>query len=163
MKLRLVVVPLFLMFLPLTAAAGVGVDLVAGRINLPVGDVDMYADGDNAIVYVEPYPDGGWLVRKVQVYYGTEMVPVTRSGNPKLGKFPIKKAYNPPEGHAEPSIEGLCSADRNASDLFFLSVHVDLVKLDGSVVGAWADFEFPFGAPRFGSYGTFLRGEICGP
>jgi hypothetical protein len=163
MKLRLTVFPLFLFLLvPLMASAQVGVDLIAGRQAFVAGDVDVFPDGDNAIVYVAPYLDDGWLVRKVQVYFGEDMLPLTNSGNPKIGKFPIKKAYNPPADHGEPVIEGLCAAGQDGSDEIFLSVHVDLVKLDGSVVGAWADLGIPFTGRRFGSYGTFLRAAICG-
>jgi len=167
MKLRLAVVPLLLVLLPMTAAAAVKVDLAAGRQLATAGDVLLYGDvNDDA--WIEILPDEGWLVRKVRVYFGKEMLPLTRWGNPKIGQFPIKRDYN--EEYAEyvyVALEGQCAEALGLGDLLYVAVHADLVKGE-SLVGAWAEFEIPFADDRlrqrsWGFYGTFTRDEICGP
>ena len=164
MKLRLAVVPLLLVLLPMTAAAAVKVDLAAGRQLATAGDVLLFGDGNDAWIDILPYE--GWLVRKVRVYFGKEMVPLTRWGNPKIGQFPIKKDYN--EEYAEyvlVALEGQCAEGLESGDLLNVAVHADLVKGE-SLVGAWAEFEIPFAVDRlrqqsWGFFGTLTRDEIC--
>ena len=164
MKLRLAVVPSFLfLLLPLTASALVTTDLIAGRNGTVAGVVQLYPDGDDAILEVAPVLEDGWLVRKVQVYFGEDMLPLTRSGNPRVGRFPIKKAYGDQASeYALVVLEGLCSGTGNGGDEFFVAVHADLLRDDSSLIGAWALFENPFTGPRLGWWGTLTRSEICG-
>jgi hypothetical protein len=139
--------------------------LFAGQ-TIDAGTVSVWNSPKKLMIQVETSDD--WRIVEAQIYAGyPDIDPIpTRQGNPVLGKFPYKQAYeNPVPMH-------MLTLDLK-DDLGFswgsqyrelraptLAVHVDLVKLDsqGTVVdeeGAWAFGPYEFEGDQWGWWTTY--------
>jgi hypothetical protein len=69
--------------------------LIAGQdMENPAGVVAVWNSRDKLFIRVEL--NGAWLINTIQVYYGIDPVPTSKSGNPVQGHFPIKEEYPDP-------------------------------------------------------------------
>ncbi len=68
-------------------------DLIAGR-NADAGDVVIA--NDDTFIYVIFMAEDGWTISETHVAVGNsvEELPQTRSGNPKVGRFPYAGTHN---------------------------------------------------------------------
>ncbi len=69
------------------------VDLLAGQ-TIVSGNVTVANDEEN--LYVTYSTQNGWLLSQIHLYVGAnEGLPVNKAGNPTIGQFPYKVAFNP--------------------------------------------------------------------
>lgn len=62
--------------------------LMAGKCYV-AGKVNVYNDED--YVYVEYITENGWYLKETHLYFGNcNAIPLTKTGNPKVGNFPYK-------------------------------------------------------------------------
>lgn len=163
MKLRLapILLVLFVM-LPLVAAGDDQMPLMASQ-TIAAGVVSIEEVADAVIIRVMPDLASGWRLKKVHVYFDESMLPLTRSGNPKVGQFPYRMAF--PEPVEEPWVVVVeqCPVTSIESAMRVVAVHADLVLLNAegevdSVVGAWAQDELnatAFEGPRWGWWNEY--------
>jgi hypothetical protein len=68
------------------------VDLMAGQ-HINAGTVVV--EQDAGFIYVTYNTTGGWVLAKTHLFVGNcSAIPVTGSGNPKIGQFPYTSAHN---------------------------------------------------------------------
>jgi hypothetical protein len=133
---------------------------------IDAGTVSVWNSPKKLILQVETSDD--WKIVEAQIYAGyPEVDPIpTRRGNPVLGKFPFKQAYENPVSRHTLTLD-------LKEDLGFswgsqyrdlrtpaLAVHVDLVILDESGVvireeGAWAFGPYEFEGSQWGWWTTY--------
>ena len=139
--------------------------LFAGQ-TLDAGTVAVWNSTKKLMVQVEP--TDGWKIAEVQIYVGyPDVDPIpAKKGNPVLGKFPYKQAYENPALLHTLTLDlkddlgfswGSQYYDRRAPAL---AVHVDLVKLDDAGVvireeGAWAFGPYEFEGSQWGWWTTY--------
>jgi hypothetical protein len=148
-------------------------ELLAGRGGFAAGSVTLVEDSVEGAVSVTVTGtadlDAGtvWLIKKAQLYLGVEPVPTARSGNPRMGRFPFKKAHGTPVTDSTFVLEGECplligeEPDRN------FAVHADLVLVDidsgvalREAIGAWAwqAGAYSFDGPAAGWWSIYRLG-----
>ncbi|WP_442267112.1 hypothetical protein ACSIGC_05275 [Tenacibaculum sp. ZS6-P6] len=67
-------------------------DLIAGQ-NEIIGSVTLSFDRTN--MYVTYTANDNWTIKATHLYLGDcDLIPTTRKGNPKIGKFPYKMNHN---------------------------------------------------------------------
>lgn len=138
------------------------IKLMAGQ-HYEAGMVQITADIDN--IYVTYKTGDDWRIDTTHLYVGDcDLIPITRSGNPKIGHFPDSAEH--PSGTIEVSYT-ISKADLD--DSFCMVAHANLSKLDaaGNIIQAetaWAE-GFSFGGSNWAMYqevamsGCYLRPE----
>ena len=139
--------------------------LYAGQ-TIDAGTVSVWNSPKRLIIQVETTDD--WLITEAQIYAGyPEVDPIpTRKGNPVLGKFPYKQAYEQPVPKHTLSVDlkdelGFSWGSQSYGlRVPTLAVHVDLVQLnaEGEVTreeGAWAFGPDEFEGAQWGWYTTY--------
>jgi hypothetical protein len=129
----------------LKTAIWVSHDIIAGQ-NLDVGDVEVWNDASNLyVVFVIHEADWYLTETQVSVKVGPDNFPMTKSGNPQIGKFAYKQTHaNVTTYTCTIDLDQLGFRDGTVA----IATHCALVKVvGGSVVQAetgWAgDEEFP--------------------
>ena len=133
----------------------VGLKIWAGRKHDEAGLGGIWNSRDK--LHVQLDPADGWRIKKVHMYVGSEPIPTTQTGNPKIGHFPYKEEFPAPymkdfdDGHVfrrtlvvdlEEDLGFKWGSKYEPMRIQNIAVHMDLVKLDttGKVTeqsGAW--------------------------
>lgn len=121
--------------------------LIAGQ-TIDIGTVTVRIE-DN-ILFVDYATEGGWVLAASQLAVAAtlEEIPVTRSGNPKVGHFPFKETHDPVVTDYTYSVDLEAWDLREADELYFAAhADVQLLSKGGEVLeeeGAWGEGEnFP--------------------
>ncbi len=126
---------------PLCAHA---VNLIAGR-TMDIGTVRCWVSGD--FLHVLYSADGGWLLGETQLAVAPSRAdfPLTKKGNPKIGKFPFKEWHDPPVAEVHYAVD-LRAFDLDGGCALVIAAHAEAVlPSDGGGIereeGAWAEGE----------------------
>jgi hypothetical protein len=120
------------------------VNLIAGR-TLDIGAVRCWIEGNS--LHVLYSAEDGWLLGETQLAVALSRadIPLTNNGNPKVGKFPFKKMFDPPVAEVHYSID-LETCGLHDAGTLVIAAHAEAVLPSGSggierEEGAWAEGE----------------------
>lgn len=120
------------------------VNLIAGR-TLDIGTVRCWIKGDS--LHVLYSADDGWMLGETQLAVALTRAdfPLTKKGNPKIGKFPFKQRHDPPVAAVHYSLD-LRPYHLEDNPTLVIAAHAEAVLPSGSggierEEGAWAEGE----------------------
>lgn len=142
--------------------------LYAGQ-DIDAGEVTLVIDEAAGVARINYTTNGNWVLGTTHLYIGDcDEIPMTGSGNPKIGHFPYTTEGELAQNEAGHSIQLADFLDKFeftgvASGCFCMAAHAELLKAAGSgdtegdaEETGWADWNTEFDGKRWGGYN-----EIC--
>lgn len=141
------------------------VPLIAGK-GIETGSVTVTVQPGE--LHLDIASTGEWVLMETHAVVATALgdIPITRSGNPKIGQFPLVSSHDPPvTGHTY-SVD--LRSFRNLPGDLFIAVHASMgVELNAGglmrEVGAWADGETFPGRRRATWFRYFVKECVNAP